>query len=201
MMGYNTLVINCFAGPGAGKTTAAFYIACELKKRGYVTEYVPEYAKELVWEKNYLLINGSVANQQKLLAEQKRRIDRLNGQVEFVVTDSPLLLNYIYLDKSVGSEATEKYLKNVLKEHNQYQNFNLIVLRDNKRYEKAGRLQDIEESIKIDNEIKNLLDDCGIYYGKYRHDTLGAIIDNVIKTSDRLKEQLRKKAHSGNRRH
>ena len=43
-----TLVVNLFAGPGAGKTTCAWEIASELKKRGIVTEYVPEYAKELV---------------------------------------------------------------------------------------------------------------------------------------------------------
>ena len=43
----NTIVINAFGGPGSGKTTACFQIACELKKKGYVVEYVPEYAKEL----------------------------------------------------------------------------------------------------------------------------------------------------------
>ena len=48
-----TLVVNLFAGPGAGKTSCAWEIASELKKRGIVTEYVPEYAKELVWDENY----------------------------------------------------------------------------------------------------------------------------------------------------
>ena len=28
----NTIVINAFGGPGSGKTTACFQIACELKK-------------------------------------------------------------------------------------------------------------------------------------------------------------------------
>lgn len=29
----NTLIVNCFAGPGAGKTTCAWEIAAELKKK------------------------------------------------------------------------------------------------------------------------------------------------------------------------
>lgn len=48
-----TLVVNLFAGPGAGKTTCAWEIAAELKKLGVHTEYVPEYAKELVWDEDY----------------------------------------------------------------------------------------------------------------------------------------------------
>ena len=46
----NTIIVNLFAGPGAGKTTCAWEIASELKKRNIQAEYVPEYAKELVWD-------------------------------------------------------------------------------------------------------------------------------------------------------
>jgi len=44
----NTIVINAFAGPGAGKTTSCLEIAEKLKKQGFVTEYVQEYAKQLI---------------------------------------------------------------------------------------------------------------------------------------------------------
>lgn len=37
-MNKNTIVVNLFAGPGAGKTTCAWEIASELKKRGIETE-------------------------------------------------------------------------------------------------------------------------------------------------------------------
>ena len=47
-MSKKTIVVNLFAGAGAGKTTCAWEIASELKKRGIETEYVSEYAKELV---------------------------------------------------------------------------------------------------------------------------------------------------------
>lgn len=52
----NTIVINAFAGPGAGKTTSCLEVAEKLKKQGFVTEYVQEYAKELVYDNN-LIIN------------------------------------------------------------------------------------------------------------------------------------------------
>ena len=48
----DTLVVNLFAGPGAGKSTGAAYIFSMLKMAGIDTEYVNEYAKDKVWEDN-----------------------------------------------------------------------------------------------------------------------------------------------------
>lgn len=93
-----TIVINAFGGPGAGKTTACLDITSMLKKRGFIAEYVQEYAKELVWDKNFEMLNGSEKNQKIILNEQQKRMDRLMGKVDFIVTDAPLLLNSIYLD-------------------------------------------------------------------------------------------------------
>ena len=56
----NTLIVSLFAGPGAGKTTCAWEIASELKKRNVETEYVSEYAKELVWDEKFELLDGSL---------------------------------------------------------------------------------------------------------------------------------------------
>ena len=65
----NTMVVNCYAGPGAGKTTCAWEVASQLKKKGINTEYVSEYAKELVWEGKYDVLE----NQEHLFAEQAKR--------------------------------------------------------------------------------------------------------------------------------
>ena len=81
----STLVVNLYAGPGAGKTTCAWLVAGELKKLGVVTEYVPEYAKELVWDDRTDLLDGSYKNQTAVLAEQNRRIERLRGKVEKIL--------------------------------------------------------------------------------------------------------------------
>lgn len=97
-----TMVVNLYGGPGAGKTTAAWELAAELKKQGVVTEYVPEYAKELVWDDRLDLLDGSAEHQRAILREQKRRLERLRGKVDIIVTDSPVLLLGI-LPKKPGS--------------------------------------------------------------------------------------------------
>ncbi len=172
----NTLVVNLFAGPGAGKTTCAWEIASELKKRGIVTEYVPEYAKELVWDENYI----ALANQEHIFAEQSHRINRLIGKVDVVVTDSPVLFNEIY-----GKNNSADFKKRIWDEHNNHTNFNLFINRG-KTFEKEGRLQNLEESKQIDSKIKKLLDDNSIYYGQYYHKTVPIIIENIVKTLHRI---------------
>ena len=46
----NTLLVNFYAGPGAGKSTGAAYIFAKLKMKGIDSEYVSEYAKDRVWQ-------------------------------------------------------------------------------------------------------------------------------------------------------
>ena len=119
----DTVVVNAFGGPGSGKTTACFYVACELKKKGYVVEYVPEYSKELVWDENWDLLDGSYEHQKQILAEQKRRIDRLVGKVDFVVTDAPILFNIIYLN---DCDEKKQHMQDLLKIFSGYTNFNFL---------------------------------------------------------------------------
>lgn len=175
----NTLVINAFGGPGSGKTTACFYVACELKKKGYVVEYVPEYSKELVWDENWTLLDGSYEHQKEILKEQKRRIDRLIGKVDFIVTDAPILFNIIYLN---DCEEKKQHMQHLLTLFNQYHNFNFFVKRDEKAFETEGRIQNLEESKEKDQEIIKLLNDSKLYYGQYSHKNLGYIVQNAITT-------------------
>lgn len=48
----NTLLVNLYAGPGAGKSTGAAYIFAKLKMAGVDCEYVSEYAKDRVWQED-----------------------------------------------------------------------------------------------------------------------------------------------------
>ena len=48
----NTLLVNLYAGPGAGKSTGAAYIFAKLKTAGVDCEYVSEYAKDRVWQED-----------------------------------------------------------------------------------------------------------------------------------------------------
>jgi len=179
----NTVVINGFGGPGAGKTTACFDIISELKKRGYVADYVPEYATELVWDNNLAMLNGTEKNQTLLFEEQKHRIDRLIGKVDFVVTDSPLLLNITYI-----KELTKEFEQMVRNAYSQYNNFNFFIERDDSNFTEKGRIHNLEESKIKDKEILNMLSSYDLYYGTYTHDTVDKIIDNAIHTYNRTNE-------------
>lgn len=180
---YHTVVINAFAGPGAGKTTACLEIAEKLKKQGYVVEYVQEYAKDLVWEENWNMLDGTEYHQLQILDEQMNRIDRLIGKTQFIVTDSPILLNSIY-----NNELTEEYTKMLSELYSHYNNFNFFVERDCTKYEVEGRLQTLDESIEKDQEVIDMLDDYQLYFGRYTHATVDKIVNNVIKTYNRLEK-------------
>lgn len=178
-----TVVINAFGGAGAGKTTACMHIAAELKKMGFVAEYVPEYAKELVWDKNFEMLDGSEMHQRMILSEQSRRMERLIGQVDFIVTDAPTLLNGVYLN---DCDNKENYCKMLLDNFNTYNNFNFIVQRDPKNFEKEGRIHTLEESIAVDGEVEKLLKDNNLIFGKYDHAHLDTVVHNSIKTYEKL---------------
>lgn len=180
---HNSLVVNAFGGPGAGKSTACFHIVEELKKMGYVTEYVSEYAKDLVWDENFQLLDGTEAHQLEILKEQLHRIDRLYGKVDFIVTDASILLNAIY-----NSELTPEYEKMLEMLNGQYENFNFLVQREGK-FEEEGRIHSYEESIRKDNEVEKMLQQHGLFYGVYNHGTLDVIVKNVQKTHEKQDER------------
>lgn len=172
---HKTVVINAFAGPGAGKTTSCLEVCEKLKKAGYVAEYVQEYAKELVWDNNLELLNGSTENQFTILQEQLKRIDRLYGKVDFIVTDSPVLLNTEYLN---GSNT--EYSSAVQNLYGHFNNFNYFVERDVATFESEGRIHNLKQSLEIDSHLKNDLQAMNIEFGTYTHSTIDDIVHNAI---------------------
>lgn len=148
-----TTVVNLFGGPGSGKTTTAAGLFAELKARGHNVEFAHEYAKELCWEKN-----PRIAHQLSIFAEQSWRIQRLDSQVEFVITDSPLLLSLVY-----GQHMPVAFHSLVMTEHKQKPSFNVFIQRV-KPYQPAGRYQDESGAIVLDLEIRRMLDDNRVSY-------------------------------------
>lgn len=145
----NTKIINLFSGPGSGKSTTAAGLFSLLKLRKVECELVLEYAKELTWEGN----TKQLEDQLFITAEQNKRMKRLIGKVDFVITDSPILLGCIY---SKGHEL-EKELGNLIRQlYNQYNNLNFFIRRV-KEFNPNGRNQNETQAKGIDEEIKNLL--------------------------------------------
>lgn len=182
-----TVVINAFAGPGAGKTTACHMVVAELKKRGYVAEYVSEYAKDLVWDKNFEMLDGKEHNQFEILKEQLHRMDNKIGKVDFIVTDAPVLLNQIY-----NQELTDYYKEMLTSINSDYSNFNFFVNRNKEAYEQEGRLQNLAESVEKDQEIKDVLSECEMEYQEFTHETLGNVVDKILEGEEKGLETAEK---------
>lgn len=134
-------VINLFGGPGTGKSETASGIFNLLKRNRIRTEYVQEFAKDLTWENN----STALACQDYVFGNQYYRMFRLIGQVEFIVTDSPLLLTPIYnQDETLNSHTKFR--------HNEFENYNFFLKRV-KPYDPVGRTQTASEAEELDAKI------------------------------------------------
>jgi nicotinamide riboside kinase len=152
-------VINLFGGPGAGKSTTAAGVFWLLKNRGLRVELVTEYAKALAWAKR----GEELTDQFYIYAKQHHRQHVLKGQVDFLVTDSPLLLTLLY----VGDLEPDSYCDYVVDNWKRYDNVNFIINRV-KPYHTEGRWQSLEEAQVIDKRIETMLKEIGERY--YRVD-------------------------------
>lgn len=143
-------VINLFAGPGAGKSTLRAGLFFKLKSLGVSCEEVTEYAKDLTWDKN----TSALSDQLFILANQNRRLQRLQGKVEWVISDSPLLLNLNYV---VPAYLPKTFRELVFELWDTYDNKNFFINRS-KAYVTAGRNQTEEEAKKLDQDILDMLE-------------------------------------------
>lgn len=144
-----TLIVNMFAGPGAGKSTTASGLFTELKLRGVRSELVQEYAKTLCWQKRQY----EFSCQPKIFGKQLWMIESLVGQVDVIVTDSPILLSAIY-EKGQRHPLFKDY---VLAQFASMHNLNVYINRV-KPYDPEGRNQkDVAEAIEIDTEVEQYL--------------------------------------------
>lgn len=153
-MDKKTILVNFFAGPGAGKSTLSLKLAGELKFQGYTCEFASEFAKELVYANEL----EKLKNQEFVTGEQMRRIELYRNKVDFIVTDSPVLLGAIY-----GDSISEPFRKKILDFYKTFNNLNFYVIRS-KPYERTGRLQTEAEAKQKDCEIRDLLSKYGLSF-------------------------------------
>lgn len=149
-------VINVFGGPGVGKSTTAAGVFYHLKLNRKSTELVREYAKELVWDEAYVKLEDQLA----VTSEQNRRMWQLRKKVDYIVTDSPLLLGIHYMQPDYFPEYFEKMVWEIW---NCYDNMNFLIDRQGP-YDTNGRYHSEEEAKQLDLEIKEMLDKNNIPY-------------------------------------
>ncbi len=148
-------VITLIGGPCLGKSVLAADIFSELKKINANAEYVPEYAKSLVWEDRQV----ALSNQLYIFAKQAHAQVRLLNKVDYAISDSPLILNLAY------SQSMPKcYHELVVKTFSEFDNINLFLLREFE-FQSEGRTQKNQsEAIEKDTEILTILNNNSIPY-------------------------------------
>ena len=179
-------VVNLFAGPGAGKSTLAAEVFAKLKKKGHNCELVTEYAKDKYWDNHHAIFE----NQVYIFAKQLQRIRRLEGKVDFVITDSPLLLQKHYYMASMPNwtdKADQLYLKFVTEVSKTFDNVNILLQRNLEfGYQEVGRFQTLDEAIAIDKKMAKILEDTESEYLMVQvgDNTAEKIIDKVLSAKE-----------------
>jgi len=159
-----TTVINLYGGPGTGKSTYAAFLFSLLKQKGLDAELVTEYVKQWAWDGkqpvNY--------DQFYLFGKQAKKEYSLFGKVDYVVTDSPMLVcayysglygtpeqgtlfrhmyqTYIKMCEASGVEIKHYFLKRL------------------KPYNPKGRFQNEQQAKDIDLELKIFMKSLGIKF-------------------------------------
>lgn len=143
-----TLIINFFGGPCAGKSTQAAGLYYKLKMKGISCELITEYAKDKTWEKNMV----ALGNQLFVSANQVYRQECVEGQVDVLIIDSPIILGLFYCNDR--NKRKSMYYKKLMREiFNEKNNLNIFMVR-NKKFSKVGRIHTKEQSEAVDYKIK-----------------------------------------------
>lgn len=152
---FDTLHLNLWGTPGVGKSAIAGKLYGKLKEAGYEAMYVQDYAKELALQGKLAWRNGATGEireyeQFLISSEQYRRQSELDGLVEVVITDSPLLQQTIF--------APDNYAQSLLEMLNEltigWTSMDVLLNRDiSDDYSSLGRIRSAKESMALQPEI------------------------------------------------
>ena len=174
-----SIVINLIGGPGAGKSTMASLLFAKMKIAGISCELVTEYAKDMVWENRYNILN----DQLYILSKQYRKMRRVNGVVDVIITDSPIINNIYYNSKINDSrdKISDKLINDLVFElSDKFENYYYLIER-NHSYETKGRYQTEEESNMVSKEIEDMLNRLNISHKKLKSgkDSVNKILEDI----------------------
>lgn len=151
---YPTKIINIIGGPGCDKSLFSSAIILNLNLRHKSVEQIPDYAKSLVWQKNF----DALKNQYQVAQRQFEMLDLLDGQVQYLVTECALM-QVLYYNESYSENICDvaKTRRQILSWYSQHDNINILVERGDKKYVQTGRFQSEEDARKIDAALREVL--------------------------------------------
>lgn len=143
-------VINFFGSPGVGKTRQTMRLTAKFKEAQVDAEASLEVVKEHIHSGSEHLL----AYQNFIFSQQERQLRILadSKEVEFAITDAPLLHSVFYAPKNYHI-----FFKDLVFEiFNGYENINFFINR-NHPYSHQGRIHDEKKSDLISKQMKNFL--------------------------------------------
>lgn len=151
---YPTKVINIIGGPGCDKSLFSSAIILNLNLRHKSVEQIPDYAKSLVWQKDF----EALKNQYQVAQRQFEMLDLLDGQVQYLVTECALM-QVLYYNNTYSENICDvaKTRAQILNWYRRHDNINILVERGDKKYVQVGRFQNEEEARQIDFALQETL--------------------------------------------
>lgn len=172
-----TLIVNLYGAPGSGKSTTRADIFRQLKSAGINCEEVYETAKKLTWAKR----DKELTCQPYIFAKQLRDIEVLLGQVDVIITDSPLLLARYYTNKYSPGKYPNSFLNLVAEQSEMFENLNYFIDRT-AVYNPSGRNQTEDQANAVGHELLSMLDELGVSYKRMpgQEGTADIIVDDIL---------------------
>lgn len=159
-----TNILSLYGAPSSGKSTQAARLYSKLKSQGKNAELVREYAKDWAWEQR----NIGHFDQIYFFGKQVRRESLLLRKVEWVITDSPVIISLFYARKYcppkiiAGLESVVKaYYDQVALDGHKHIH---VLLERVAPYQPAGRFQTEEQANLIHLEMVEMLNELSVPY-------------------------------------
>jgi adenylate kinase family enzyme len=157
--------IALLGGPGSGKSSQCAHIFSTLKTEHILIEQIQEWVREAYNKK--LLPSGNPWVQFWIYEEQKKKEDCIPKEIQYIVTDSPTLLSYVYAlryskipdDSYLIIKMYENFVNDLRRYH-----YIFVCTREKKYVNDGTRLQTEDEAKDLDKSIIYLLDQHNIKY-------------------------------------
>ena len=173
-MNKDTLIINLIGGPCSGKSTVSAELFARLKKMGIHCELVSEYIKDRIYEENKTIPNNQIA----IFGMEHYNISNKLGKVDVIVHDGSFINNILY-----KKGDNPEFDKLIISEYHKFWNLDFFIKRGNIEFEDYGRIHNYEQSLELDNKIKDLYTKADAKFIEVEsRDAVDKIIPVVLKT-------------------